>query len=263
MIKKKNYKIVALGDIHGQNIWKKIIETNKDADLFIFLGDYFDSFTVLFEEQLSNFKEILEYKKENLEKVVLLLGNHDFQYLPYIAEHYSGYQTDKKNIIGAIVDKAIEEGLIKVCHIYDNWIFSHAGITKTWFKNCVGNLANIESSINEMFMTHPNYFYFTEGINHSNYGDDITQSPLWVRPHSLLEDRIDEYKQVVGHTKQDHILLYDVICIDTLEFGNEYLIINNSVPEVGIVEKDNNSNCCDYLIINGRCSNPKCLEMCN
>ena len=44
-------KIIALGDIHGQKKWEKIVEKNSDADEIIFLGDYFDSFSVPFSEQ--------------------------------------------------------------------------------------------------------------------------------------------------------------------------------------------------------------------
>ena len=226
-------QIIVLGDIHGRKEWKTILKKEPNATKVIFLGDYFDSFDVPFETQVENFIDILALKKSDPNKFILLLGNHDFQYLPYVTEHYSGYQAENKNHISALIDSAVEEGLIKVCYKYNKWIFSHAGITKTWFKNCNGDIKNIEDSINEMFLIHPNYFFFTEGINHSNCGDDVTQSPLWVRPHSLLENRIDGYKQVVGHTRQKNIILYDVMFIDTLEYGNEYLIINNDKPKIG------------------------------
>ena len=39
-------KVIVLGDTHGRDIWKKIVEANPDADLFIFIGDYFDSFNI-------------------------------------------------------------------------------------------------------------------------------------------------------------------------------------------------------------------------
>jgi hypothetical protein len=32
------------------------------------------------------------------------------------------------------------------------------------------------------------------------YGDDITQSPIWIRPSSLCEDPLSGYNQIVGHT---------------------------------------------------------------
>ena len=39
-----NFKIIVIGDIHGRTIWKQIVAANPDADLFVFIGDYFDSF---------------------------------------------------------------------------------------------------------------------------------------------------------------------------------------------------------------------------
>lgn len=227
-------KIIVLGDTHGRNKWEKILKKEHDATKVVFLGDFFDSFDVSFNTQVENFMNILSLKKSSPDKVVLLLGNHDFHYLPYVTEHYSGYQHENRNRIGALVDNAIEDGLIQVCYSYNEWVFTHAGITKTWLKNSGGDIKNIEKSINEMFLIHPNYFFFNEGINHSNCGDDITQSPLWVRPRSLNEDRIPKFKQVVGHTHQKHIEnYYDIYFIDTLEYGNEYLIINNEKPEIG------------------------------
>ncbi|MFA5695872.1 MAG: metallophosphoesterase [Bacilli bacterium] len=226
-------QIIVLGDTHGRNLWEKILEKHPQATKVVFLGDYFDSFDIPFKEQAENFTKILALKKAEPERIVLLLGNHDFQYLPYVTEHYSGYQAENRNHISALVDSAVEEGLIKVCYTYKKWVFTHAGITKNWLKNSGGDIKNLEGSINEMFNVHPNYFFFTEGINHDNSGDDITQSPLWVRPHSLIENRIDGWKQVVGHTRQKNIILYDVMFIDTLEFGNEYLIINNDTPSIG------------------------------
>jgi predicted phosphodiesterase len=31
-------KIIAIGDLHGKNIWKKAVK--KKADFYIFMGDY-------------------------------------------------------------------------------------------------------------------------------------------------------------------------------------------------------------------------------
>jgi hypothetical protein len=225
-------KIIALGDVHGLNKWQEIIK--QPFSKVIFLGDYFDSFEVPFEQQLENFKNILAFKYGSPDKVVLLLGNHDYQYLSYVGEHYSGYQADKKSKISSLLELAIEDGMLQACYSYKNWVFTHAGITKTWLRNSGGNIKTIEDSVNRIFLDYPRSFCFIEGKNHSNYGDDVTQSPFWVRPKSLLEDKIVGFKQVVGHTHQKHIQITDdIFFIDTLEPGNEYLIINNDKPEIG------------------------------
>lgn len=224
-------KIIVLGDTHGRNKWEEIVK--QPFSKVIFLGDYFDSFDIPFKEQMDNFVKILTFKKDNPLKVILLLGNHDYHYLSSIEEHYSGFQYGKLEIT-AVLETALEDGLIQVCHLFEDWIFTHAGVTNTWAINNNIDVNNIDKSINDLFIKNRSAFGFTDGINHSNCGDDITQSPLWVRPRSLGEDKIPEFKQVVGHTHQEHIQNYDeMYFIDTLEYGNEYLIINNGKPEIG------------------------------
>lgn len=72
-------KILVLGDIHGRTIWKEIL--NKESpDFIIFLGDYVSSHDdISAEQQISNLEEILLYKESNLDKVILLRGNHKIQ----------------------------------------------------------------------------------------------------------------------------------------------------------------------------------------
>lgn len=108
------------------------------------------------------------------------------------------------------------------------FLFSHAGVTKTWLKKNVHPDQSLEVGINELLYTSPEAFAFTIGENSSPFGDDITQSPIWVRPTSLLRDRISGYIQVVGHTIQDRIIPSDdVVFIDTLGTSGEYLILRD------------------------------------
>lgn len=234
MRKKQKNKIIVLGDTHGRNKWQDIVD--QTFDKVIFLGDYFDSFYIPFEEQMDNFKKIISFKIKNPDKVVLLLGNHDYHYLSYVKENYSGFQSDNKLKISAYLGKCIEDGLIKICHSEKKWFFTHAGITQTWLKNCGGNIKDVKGmseAINNIFWNNPFLFGFTEGINHDNSGDDITQSPLWVRPYSLDLDKIPGIKQVVGHTKQDMIFSHNgLFFVDALEYGNEFLVIENGKSRV-------------------------------
>jgi metallophosphoesterase superfamily enzyme len=75
-------KTVLIGDIHGHDSWKQIIEQEQDADRIIFVGDYFDSFTIPGLIQCENFQDIIEFKKTSDKEVVLLVGNHDYNYFP-------------------------------------------------------------------------------------------------------------------------------------------------------------------------------------
>ena len=79
---------IIIGDLHGKDIWKRILN-QETFDRVIFMGDYFDSFHILPQTQIDNFKDLVEFYSNN--DVVLLIGNHDYHYL---SEHaiYSGYQ---------------------------------------------------------------------------------------------------------------------------------------------------------------------------
>lgn len=229
-------RIIALGDTHGRSNWKQIINYEK-FDKIVFIGDYFDTYdNISFEQQMDNFKEIISYKKDNLDKVILLFGNHDYHYLKTVNETYSGYQFYRKKDIQDILHSAIDDDLLQMCFIWDNMIFSHAGITQTWCDNNTIRRECIEKSINELFKYNPKAFKFTSGKNFSQYGDDIEQSPIWVRPNSLLINKIEGYIQIVGHTTQNKLIITDdVILIDTLGTSKEYFIWDDSQFSVGIV----------------------------
>ena len=74
-------RYITIGDIHGRDDWQAINIRNYDK--IIFIGDYVDSFEKSDFAILENLKKIISLKKRHPDKVVLLLGNHDVQYLHY------------------------------------------------------------------------------------------------------------------------------------------------------------------------------------
>ena len=71
-------KVIIIGDVHGNPLWKNIVDSNHDADLFVFVGDYVSTHeNYSAKEQLDNLEEILNFKENNPDKVVLLRGNHE------------------------------------------------------------------------------------------------------------------------------------------------------------------------------------------
>jgi hypothetical protein len=226
----KNNRIIVIGDIHGRDIWKQIVSVeNLDNDKWVFIGDYFDSREGIdVSTQIQNFKEILEFKKANPDKVILLIGNHDFHYLKGCGETYSGYQHYAAMDINEVLQPALTSGYLQVCHVYDEYIFSHAGLTKTWCENNEIDLYNIEESVNVRFMKNMEAFRFEYGDNLDRSGDDVTQSPIWVRIPSLLRDKVEGFTYVVGHTTIKEMYMGGgIIAIDCLSTSKEYLVIQN------------------------------------
>ncbi len=230
-------KIIALGDTHGRTHWKNIVAKETDADKIVFIGDYFDThYDVSVDQQIQNFIDILNFKKENVDKVILLIGNHDFHYLKGAQETYSGYQKFKAVDINEVLEPAVSTGLLQMCYVYEDYVFTHAGLTKTWCENNDINLSELEDSVNRRFMSNIESFRFTYGDNFSNSGNDVTQPPIWVRIPSLLKNKLDGYRFVVGHTTIEELTITDsLIGIDTIGTTGEYLVIIDGEPSAAKV----------------------------
>jgi len=194
-------KIIAVGDIHGRDTWKKVLKDNPDFDKFIFVGDYFDAFPPMTADQIfETFQEILAFKQEFPDKVELLMGNHDFQYTPMgQGERYSGYNPQTaKNL------KSLGHwwNWMQASYQYGDIFFSHAGVTTTWAKlNGIEThqAANLYTHVNRVFNEYPDSFKFYDGDT-SYCGEHVRQGPFWVRPKTLLSDMYPAVWQVVGHT---------------------------------------------------------------
>jgi len=71
----------------------KLDNVIPEYDKYIFLGDYVDSFDETDAVILFNLQEIIKFKQKYPEHVVLLLGNHDLQYMFSMKLHgCSGYR---------------------------------------------------------------------------------------------------------------------------------------------------------------------------
>lgn len=190
-------KILVLGDTHGRTIWKDIIE-KENPDKVIFLGDYVTTHEdITAEQQISNLEEILSYKEENPEKVILLRGNHCLDCLGYYwAECYPN-EPKVREVMS--VDPLKSRFLSNTQWIYIDEelkiIFSHAGVSKVWMKeNNINDIHDINS------LPPSEVFGFTPDSPWDMCGDSKTQPPTWIRPQSLCRCNVEGWNQVVGHT---------------------------------------------------------------
>ena len=222
-------KVLVIGDIHGDNIWKDIVK-KETPDETVFLGDYFDSFYLTFDQQYYNFKEIVDYKISN-PKVTLLLGNHDFHYISP-NEQYSGYQRRYANHIGGILKTFVDDGILSGCFIHKNYLLTHAGVSNTWCNNWDIRKSHLDIDINTALLSEKrNDIFRFQGTN--VYGDDITQGPLWIRENSLIKDGIRNYHQVVGHTHRDKVH----------QIADSFITIVDALPNQYVTIED------DFIVI--------------
>ena len=251
-------KLVAIGDIHGRDYWKQIIDQEQDADQFVFVGDYFDSFTIKGADQINNFLDIIEFKKTTDKEVILLIGNHDYHYYPGIEDNgTSGYQTLMAPSIKYIVDDNKQH--LQAAYQVDEFIFTHAGLSSEWLDDNIimWDVPNLAMYVNDLFYYQPQKLAYRSykqvgdqvyGVG--GYGSETFQGPLWIRPKALMAANRDTLRnqiiQVVGHTPQDTIDIKGkstggrYYFIDTLEYGqNQYLVIKDGDVSLGILNNKN------------------------
>jgi hypothetical protein len=213
-------KTVIIADVHGRDLWKQIVAQEIDADRFIFLGDYFDSFDISGLIQMANFKEIVEFKETSGKEVIMLIGNHDYHYFPEIEESStSGYQYRMAPAIKQLIDE--NRKYLQVAYRIDEFVFTHAGISSEWLDDFVPSwkLDTMVDQINDLFKYTPNNLCYRsyritdadkgEWIGSRGYGDETYQGPMWIRPRALMSVNRDTLRnqiiQVVGHTYQKEI----------------------------------------------------------
>lgn len=254
-------KTLVLGDIHGRLHWLDII-SKENPDKVIFLGDYVSTHEgIPAEQQMSNLEDILNYKDENPDKVVLLRGNHDTQHLGYYWAECSGWDQDIYKGM-----KPIKNRFLKLTQwVYripnTNIVCSHAGISEKfldnickYFKSQDGwdfNIYDQDELINHINDIPPCELFGFTPCKLSDYtGESSTQPCTWIRPYTLLHYGIKNIIHVVGHTpvknicniKEESLKLRekygiteaedivkdycDIWCCDNLQ-NNEYLVIED------------------------------------
>ncbi len=215
---------LVLGDIHGRNCWKGIIE-KETPDLVIFLGDYVTTHQLISEQdQFDNFIEILAYKEENSDKVILLRGNHDCWNFSW-GDCYP--YPSQKLLIKLIPEFNRFNRLSQWIYIQDNILFSHAGVSKMWLNNNGLTLEDINNQDwNERFR-------FTPDNYADNSGTSNSQPPTWIRPQNLVTCAVDNYIQVVGHTPVSNI--HD---IHDQNYRFPHIWLCDNLPQYLIIDND-------------------------
>lgn len=199
-----------IGDIHGRDSWKELVDLNF---LNVFVGDYFDPYgIILYDDLVKNFLEIIELKRNNPDKVILLIGNHDAHYLP---EYGLNESTRFNHFKAPEITKLFQDNADCFYGVvyYDketDLIISHAGITKEWYNKYINKTDDspeiVESNINNLWNTNKSCFTFmkNQGSPTDCYGEYASHSPLWVRTYALMEDNYFKDTntiQVIGHTQ--------------------------------------------------------------
>ena len=234
-----------IGDIHGRDSWRELKSKVFLFDKIIFVGDYVDSFDIKPFNISRNLSEIIKFKKDNMDKVILLIGNHDFAYVneySNISRFNHVFSLDYKRLF---IDNWSLFDLAWGFKIRDRYaLVTHAGLTKRFYDDfIVEQINDLDSNFNRLLESqykdielHEILNYFKNSISMweigpKRGGSSLSPSIIWVDKDELLSDNYPNIDQIVGHTPH-HILT-----------------VNKTTNDDMIYFIDINQNECSYLNI--------------
>lgn len=238
-----NKKVLIIPDIHGRTFWRDAVKRNIDkVEKIVFLGDYLDPYPY---EQINehyavtNLQNIIDLKRENKDKVVLLLGNHDWPYIMPQYFHTSRHSAFIEPLAHSTFMADIELFQMVYTHSIGThrYVFSHAGIHPKWVNMYFDNtdIDEISSLFNCRPVDIPTYALDSLNCASSLRGGDAPAGSMtWadVREWSLVSHD-PSTTHIFGHTQQlgRPIITHEYACLDC----REAFILN---AEGEIVEED-------------------------
>jgi hypothetical protein len=203
-----------VGDVHGHDQWHgPVVDALAKSCHVVFIGDYFDSFTIDGVSIYDNMSDILELKRKYPDRITLLLGNHDYSYM--FGKFNSGTNDimshDYRNLLNDNWD------LFDLAWGYrsgiDHYLLAtHAGLTTGYFlKFILPELENKEGTIakligNSDLLLHEKLNFFKDKVSilwqvgmRTNYPTG-PGSIIWADKIELIRDPYKGIDQIVGHT---------------------------------------------------------------
>ena len=213
----KKTNLLAIGDLHGKSCWQSIHFDQYDK--IIFLGDYVDGFDHSDREILDNLQAVVDLKISLPQKVILLLGNHDIQYLHYPHYACSGFRPSMQKTLTAVFHR--HRNFFQVAYQNDRYLFTHAGVSSGWMANFktslkgtlfekeLGGFKNMAAWFNVMEET--DYRDILHQVGKKRGGTAEYGGITWAGREELCARPLMGFHQVVGHNPVHFI---DVVRFD-------------------------------------------------
>lgn len=199
-------RTIAIGDLHGKDCWKQV-----DFNLYqkvIFIGDYTDSYTLSTEVIYKSLLQLIALKKAHPEKVILLLGNHDIQYLFFPNFRCTGFRPEAQRDLTALF--LLNKECFQVAFQQGNYLFTHAGVSNSWM-NQYAELKEVfkreknsmSDALNKVY--HSENYYLLHDVGKVRGGIFKFGGILWADRSETNRDYLEGVHQVVGHTPMENI----------------------------------------------------------
>lgn len=218
--------IIIIPDVHGREFWRKALATWKDNETVIFLGDYLDPYEnewIYWSDAYKGLLDIIALKRENPDRVFLLLGNHDLHYM-YSAlkgSRFNEYQEDK---IRMTFENNIDcFQMATECEIAQRrFLFTHAGLNRVWvekYSDIFGPVKQITADTFNQQMFKDEFITALADVSSWRGGSDKAGSMIWADVDELEWEgaRMPDVTQVFGHTiqaKGPKVFEDSIYCLD-------------------------------------------------
>lgn len=239
-------KILTVGDIHGKSEYIEAAYLkflNDHYDKLIFIGDYADSFVRTNEEIMNCFELLHQIKKTYFDDVVLLLGNHDIQYMYFPEYRCSGFRKEIQKTLTIFLRENKKD--FQLCYQLNkngkHYLFSHAGVNDKWFEihekeinefaKRIGIDVEDKDKIGELFnkMNETSSRKILHTIGKIRGGVDYGGITWCDKSEMLYYTPLNGFHQIVGHTSQE-----EIETIDTFDANKEY--DNTSVTFIDVLD---------------------------
>lgn len=191
--------VLAIGDIHGRRNWETL--RFEDYDKVIFAGDYVDSYHVDEAEITDVFTAILALKRNDPDRFVLLLGNHDVHYRYFPEYPCSGFRPAAQPVWSRLFRD--NEDLFQAAWQYRHYLFTHAGVSERWARK--HGIAPSSDLFNSMLSHRDGRDILFECGALRGGAPSALGGIVWADQRETYRDFYPGLHQVVGHTPQPFI----------------------------------------------------------
>lgn len=164
-----------------------------------------------YEETVGVLLDLIDFKKKNPDKVILLIGNHDAHYLFDEISACSRYDFKNAKKYGKIYRE--NKDLFQYAYQEGNHLFTHAGVCTTWYDFFDATLesygikkdnSNLADVINKMG-TDKLGNKTINVVSHIRGGRSLAGGPTWADYLETKYDYLEGIHQYVGHSKVNYI----------------------------------------------------------
>lgn len=221
-------------DVHGRVFWKDAKKAITNVDKVIFLGDYLDPYRhegITFEDAVMEFEDILAFKEDYPDKVVLLLGNHDMHYLISEFMNCSRLNVWRRVEIHDMFMSNIDK--FQLIYETENYLFSHSGLYKEWMDKYQLSLDDLKDY--KTFLK--NRWETLQDVSCERGGWDKVGSCIWADIRESVENELySDKRQIVGHTQmqENPYITSKIACLDV----RKCFILDTETDEINEVTEE-------------------------